>query len=377
MNKTTLNEMFDNLLHIGNKTTYWNPKMRSSIFGNSNGVHVINLIETVEKLEVAKKILSEHTSAGKSVLFVATKLQGRDAFSKLAETTGHHFVTEKWVPGLLTNFKTIKQRISTYLTLLKDSANGGFDMLTKKEKAAKMLELEKLDRAFRGLKTMRSLPDMVFIVDGAYEDQVSREATKLGIPVLAMLNTNGNPDLCTDFIPVNTNAVNSLEYVAAALKDSVKAPKAIERKAGFKRTPSDRNISGASRAETTSIKEAMTSKATPVTAAPVKAAAPKAKAVETKAVEKKAPATKKATTKADDLTKVEGIGPKIAETLVAAWVVSYADLSAKKPAEISEIIAGVRGSHTPDTWPKQAKMAADGKWDELKKWQDEMDGGKA
>ena len=175
----------------------------------------------------------------------------------------------------------------------------------KKEKAAKMLELEKLDRAFRGLKTMRSLPDMVFIVDGAYEDQVSREATKLGIPVLAMLNTNGDPDLCTDFIPVNTNAVNSLEYVAKVLKDSVKSPKPIERKAGFKRTSSSRNISGASKAETTSIKEAMTSKAAPAKA-------------EAKPVEKKAAPAKKTTGKADDLTKVEGIGPKIAETLVAA-----------------------------------------------------------
>jgi small subunit ribosomal protein S2 len=176
------------------------------------------------------------------------------------------------------------------LTLLKDSTNGGFDMLTKKEKAAKMLELEKLDRAFRGLKTMRSLPDMVFIVDGAYEDQVSREATKLGIPVLAMLNTNGDPDLCTDFIPVNTNAVNSLEYIAGVLKDSVKAPKQIERKAGFKRTPSERNISGASKAETTSIKEAMTSKATPVKTPVPNAAEPKA---EVKPVEKKAQAVKK------------------------------------------------------------------------------------
>ncbi len=369
MNKTTLGAMFENLLHIGNKTTYWNPKMRSSIYGSSNGVHVINLIETSKKLEEAKKVILEHTSEWKSILFVATKLQGRDSFAKLAESTGHHFVTEKWVPGLLTNFKTIKKRIATYMNLLKDSTNGWFDMLTKKEKAAKLLELEKLDRAFRGLKTMRSLPDMVFIVDGAYEDQVGKEATKLNIPVVAMLNTNGDPDLCTHYIPVNTNAVNSLDYIAKELKDCVKTPKAPERKAGFKRTPTKRPISGLKKSDSDTVAWNLKDrKVTP---------APEAQPVEEKKAAPKAPTEKKATAKADDLTKVEGIGPKIAETLTNAWVASYADLAAKKPAEIAEIIAGVRGSHVPDTWPKQAKMAADGKWDELKAWQDEMDGGKA
>lgn len=365
--------------------------MRSSIYGSSNGVHVINLLETAKKLEEVKKIILDHTSEGKSILFVATKLQGRDSFAKLAEETGHHFVTEKWVPGLLTNFKTIKKRIGTYMSLLKDSTNGGFDMLTKKETAAKMLELEKLDRAFRGLKTMRSLPDMVFIVDGAYEDQVGREATKLGIEVVAMLNTNGDPDLCTHYIPVNTNAVNSLDYVAKELKDSVKAPRAPERKAGFKRTPNKRPISGLKRSDSDKVSGNLKDRVAPAAKAPEAKAAPapktetvKKEAPKTapKAAEKKAPAAKaapakKATGKADDLTKVEGIGPKIAETLVAAGVATYADLSKKKPAEISEIIAGIRGSHVPDTWPKQAWMAAEDKWDELKKWQDEMDGGKA
>ena len=223
--------------------------MKASIYGSSNGVHVINLVDTSKKLEEVKKVLSEHTASGKSLLVVATKLQGRDAFAKLAEESGHHFVTEKWVPGLLTNFKTIKKRISTYVSLEKDAENGGFDMLTKKEKAAKMLELEKLDKAFRGLKNMRGLPDMVFIVDGAYEDQVSREADKLKIPVVAMLNTNGDPDLCDYYIPVNTNAVESLEYVAKALKDSIKAPRTGDKKAGFRRNSTKTPVSGASKKE--------------------------------------------------------------------------------------------------------------------------------
>ena len=113
--------MFENLLHIGNKSNYWNPKMKNYIYGSVNGVHVINLIKTVEKLEEVKKQLISLASEGKKILFVATKLQSRDAFSKLATETGHYYVTEKWVPGLLTNFKTIKRRINTYLKLLKDS----------------------------------------------------------------------------------------------------------------------------------------------------------------------------------------------------------------------------------------------------------------
>lgn len=149
MDKARLSEMFDSLLHIGNKTNYWNPRMKSYIYGQTNGVHVINLVKTGEQLDAVIAHMQKLTGEGKKILFVATKLQARDPFVKLAEDSGNFYVTEKWVPGLLTNFRTIKQRIATYVKLLKDSETGGFDILTKKEKAAKMLELEKLDKAFR------------------------------------------------------------------------------------------------------------------------------------------------------------------------------------------------------------------------------------
>ncbi|MCP4524244.1 MAG: 30S ribosomal protein S2, partial [Candidatus Gracilibacteria bacterium] len=137
MSKKILNSMFENLLHIGNKSNYWNPKMKDYIYGSVNGIHVINLVKTAKKIEEVKAELQALHSEGKKVLFVATRLQARDPFAKLAEETGHFYVTEKWVPGLLTNFKTIKKRIATYLQLLKDSEAGTFDVLTKKEKAAK------------------------------------------------------------------------------------------------------------------------------------------------------------------------------------------------------------------------------------------------
>ncbi len=375
MNKEMLKGMFDNLLHIWNKSNYWSPQMKSYIHSSTNGVHVIDLIQTMSKFEEVKAEIEDLTLSGKRILFVATKIQWRDAFQKLAEDTGNYFVTEKWVPGLLTNFKTMKVRISTYLKLIRDSETGAFDVLTKKEKANKMLELEKLDRAFKGLKEMKGLPDVIFAVDAVYEQQALKEAAVLGIHSIAICNTNGNPHTLNNLIPANTNAVKSIEFIVNELKGSFKKadPAMIAKKkkaAAEARAAAQPKKPEAKKTETKTApkKEAPAkTEAKPLAKAAPKKAAPKA---ETKAPAKKAAATK------DDLTKIEGIGPKIAETLTAAGVATFAELSAQKPTKISEIIADVRGNHTPDTWPKQAKMAADGKWDELKVWQDEMDGGK-
>lgn len=241
-----LTDMFDNLLHIGNKTNYWNPQMKSYIHGSSNGVHIIDLTQSITQLDVVAKALAQYKADGKKILFVATKLQARDAFAKLAVETGNFYVTEKWVPGLLTNFKTIKRRIATYLQLLRDSQGTGFDMLTKKERAAKMLELEKLDKAFKWVKEMKKTPDVIFVVDGIFEGQATKEAKSLGLPCFAIANTNGNPFDVTDAIPANTNSVKSLDYLAAALAEAIKkapvvktaAPKkAIEKKPAAKKAP--------------------------------------------------------------------------------------------------------------------------------------------
>ena len=217
MDKKILTEMFDNLLHIGNKTNYWYPTMKSFIYGSSNGVHIIDLTKTVHQLESVNEILSEAHTSWKKILFVATKLQSRTAFSDLAEKSGHYYVIEKWVPGLLTNFKTIKKRIATYVRLEKEAANGNFDILTKKEKATKLLELEKLDKAFKWVKDMKKTPDIIFVVDAAYEDQAVKEAKSLRLPVYGICNTNSDPYLLNEVIPANTNSVKSLDYLASNL----------------------------------------------------------------------------------------------------------------------------------------------------------------
>jgi len=149
MEKAQLNIMFDNLLHIGNKTNFWNPKMKPYIYGAVNGIHIINLVKTVKKIEDVKKLISETTLQGKKVLIVGTKLQARDAFVKLAESTGSFYIDTKWVPGLLTNFQTIRKRIGTYTRLEKEFETGNFEGLTKKELASKKLEFEKLEMAYR------------------------------------------------------------------------------------------------------------------------------------------------------------------------------------------------------------------------------------
>lgn len=220
MEKAQLNNMFDNLLHIGNKTNFWNAKMRPYIYGSVNGIHVINLLKTAEKLEEVKSELKELTASGKKVLIVATKIQSRDAFKNLAEETGSYYVCEKWVPGLLTNFKTIRKRIGSYLQLLQDSQSGAFDVLTKKEKATRMLELEKLDKAYAGLKDMKKLPDVILASDGIYEKQALREAEILNIQSFAVFNTNGDIDLVSNLIPANTNSTKSFDYLAQELKGS-------------------------------------------------------------------------------------------------------------------------------------------------------------
>lgn len=221
MEKKQLNEMFENLLHIGNKTNYWNPKMKRYIYGSVNGIHVINLVSTEEKIQEVKAALKEIHTSGKKILFVGTKLQARDAVEKIASESGHYFITEKWVPGLLTNFKTIKRRIATYIQLSKDAQTGALNVLTKKEKASKLLELEKLEKAYKWVKEMKKIPEVVFVIDWVYEEQAVREANSLKLTSFAILSTNGDDTVVDYSIPANTNAVTSIEYVMEQLKEAV------------------------------------------------------------------------------------------------------------------------------------------------------------
>ena len=304
MDKKLLNSMFENLLHIGNKTNYWSPRMKNYIYGSVNGIHVINLVKTWEKLEEVRAKLKEMATEGKKILFVATKLQARDSFQELAEETGHFYVCEKWVPGLLTNFKTIKRRINTYLKLIKDNESWALNMLTKKEKAAKMLELEKLDKAFKWLKEMKKIPEILFAVDWIYEKQAIKEANTLKLNVFSVFNTNWDDSLVENLIPANTNSVKSLAFLASSLKETLAWVKVVRNAAPVKRITEKRIPSApkASEASAPAVKPASTPAAKPASTPAAKpASTPAAKPASSpakKPAATKAPAKKPAAAKA-------------------------------------------------------------------------------
>lgn len=274
--------------------------MKNYIYGSVNGIHVINLIKTEKKLEEVKTRLKELATEGKKILFVATKLQVRDSFSKLAEETGHYYVSEKWVPGLLTNFRTIKKRISTYLKLLKDSENGALDMLTKKEKAAKLLELEKLDKAFKWLKEMKKVPEVIFAVDGIYEKQAVKEANTLNLKVFAIFNTNWDDTIVENLIPANTNSVKSMDFLASNLKETLAGIKVVRPTSTVKRIVDKRPASAPKAAPAPAVKAEATAPA--AKPAVKKEAAPK---VAAKPAAKKAPAKKAAPKKTETKTETK------------------------------------------------------------------------
>ncbi len=233
---TLVKSMLENAVHIGHKREFWSHKMRDYLFGVQNGVHVFDLYKTAEKLEEAKKLLEDLTSKGKNILFVGTKVQAKDLVETLATDTDYFYVNSKWTAGILTNFTTIKKRIKYYNELESDMEKGMLDNLSKKEKAIKMKELEKLKEAYCGVKNMRKLPDIIIVVDGHYEELALTEAHKLSIPTLSLLGSTGDIDKTTYFIPCNVNSIKSLAFILWELKTAIKPRKAPEKRKTFAKT---------------------------------------------------------------------------------------------------------------------------------------------
>jgi small subunit ribosomal protein S2 len=227
---TLVKSMLENAVHIGHKREYWSPKMRDYIYGVQNGVHVFDLYKTAAKLEEAKAVLEDLSSKGKSILFVGTKIQSKDLVEALATSTGQYYVNSKWVPGLLTNFTTIKKRIAYYNELEASLANGMLEGMTKKEKSVKMKELEKLKASYQGVKDMKRTPDLLVVVDGHYEDLALAEAAVLGTTTIALLGSTGDIDKTTYFVPCNVNSIKALAFMLGELKTSIKAKKSEDKK---------------------------------------------------------------------------------------------------------------------------------------------------
>jgi small subunit ribosomal protein S2 len=208
-------------VHFGHQTKRWNPKMAQYIFGQRNGIYIINLEKTAERLESACDFLRGIASKGEYVLFVGTKKQAKDAVIEESQRCGMYSVTERWLGGLLTNFGTIKTSVKRMKDLELMKTDGSIDSLTKKERAGLEKEWMKLHKNLAGVSEMKKFPGAVVIVDPKKEDTAAREAKKLGIPIIALIDTNSDPDKIDYPIPGNDDAIRAIKLVLAVLADSI------------------------------------------------------------------------------------------------------------------------------------------------------------
>ena len=214
-------------VHFGHQTRRWNPKMRRFIFAERNGIYIIDLEKTLNQLRLAQDLMREVVLRGEGVLFVCTKKQLKAIIQAEAERAGAFFVTERWLGGTLTNFQTIKRQIRRLKELEQGQAEGSFDFFTKKEQLLLDREREKLERNLSGLKNMGRLPGALFVVDAKKERIAVAEANKLGIPVVAIVDTNADPDVITVPVAGNDDAIRSVSLITGAISDVIAEARAM------------------------------------------------------------------------------------------------------------------------------------------------------
>jgi small subunit ribosomal protein S2 len=208
-------------VHFGHQTRRWNPKMRPFIFAERNGIHIIDLAQTVTRLDAALAFVADTVRRGDSILFVGTKKQAQEAIAAEAERCGQHYVNNRWLGGMLTNFTTIKRRIQRLEALEARRDAGEFERLTKKEASKLSEEIDKLNHALGGIRRMRRLPGALFVVDPHRESIAVAEARRLEIPIVAMTDTNCDPDHIDWVIPANDDAIRSVRLICAQVADAV------------------------------------------------------------------------------------------------------------------------------------------------------------
>ena len=221
MSVISIKQLLEAGVHFGHHTRRWNPKMAEYIFTERNGIYIIDLQKTVKKFEEAYMFVREVASEQGTILFVGTKKQAADTIKEEAAKCDMFYVSERWPGGMLTNFQTIKKSINRLKSLEKMQADGTFDLLPKKEVAALVKEMNDLEKNYGGIKEMAKLPDAVFIVDPRKERNAVLEAKKLGIPVVAIVDTNCDPDDADYIIPGNDDAIRAIKLIAGALADAV------------------------------------------------------------------------------------------------------------------------------------------------------------
>ncbi len=217
----SLAEMLESGVHFGHQTRRWNPKMSPYIYTERNGVHIIDLVQTAELMEEAYDYVRSSSEQGKKFLFVGTKRQAAGIIAQEAARCGGYYVNQRWLGGMLTNWTTIKTRVDRLKTLEDRESSGYFEYLPKKEASVLRRELAKLRKYLGGIKAMRRVPDAVILVDQRREYNAVMECRKLGIPIVALLDTNCDPDLADIHIPANDDAIRSIKLIVGKLADAI------------------------------------------------------------------------------------------------------------------------------------------------------------
>lgn len=221
MASVTMRDMLKAGVHFGHQTRYWNPKMKPYIFGARNKIHIINLEKTLPLFNDALSYVNKLAADKNKILLVGTKRAAQKTIAEEAVRCGMPYVDHRWLGGMLTNWKTIRQSIKRYRDLEAQAQDGTFDKLTKKEALMRRREMEKLERSIGGIKDMGGLPDALFIIDVDHEDIAVLEARKLGIPVIAVVDTNSDPDGIDYVIPGNDDAIRAIQLYVRAVADAV------------------------------------------------------------------------------------------------------------------------------------------------------------
>ena len=232
-------ELLEAGVHFGHQTQFWNPKMKPYIYGARNGIYILDLRKTSDLLDSAYELVRDYAAKNKNILFVGTKKQAADVVAEEAKRSGAYFVNRRWLGGMLTNFETIRGRINKLREMEEFIADGHIEKLPKKEQAQMNRQLAKLSKTLGGIKEMRGLPDLIFVIDQKREDIAIAEANKLNIPVICLADTNADPAGVDYIIPGNDDAIRSIRLIVSKLADAVLEGKQLkENKANTKKIES-------------------------------------------------------------------------------------------------------------------------------------------
>lgn len=220
-------ELLEAGVHFGHKTQQWNPKMKKYIFGERNGIYILDLQKTTELLDQAYELVRDYAARGRNVVFVGTKKQASEIVAEEAKRGGAYYINRRWLGGMLTNFETIRGRINKLRELESLKESGHFERLPKKEVAVLTRQLEKLEKTLGGIKEMRGMPDLLFVIDQKKELIAIQEANKMNIPIIALVDTNGDPSDVNIVIPGNDDAIRSIKLIVSKMVDAILEGKVI------------------------------------------------------------------------------------------------------------------------------------------------------